>query len=348
MKLYKQLIFILVVFFKTETVFSENKLFNVNNIELEKKDKISYNKLADQAIKKGFKQLINRILLKEDIKKLSDLKFSSIKQLVTYYQIKNFSKENRNEELVNFSVTFDKDKIHDLFYKIGISYSEISDRELYILPLLIQDDEIFIFNNNYFYENWNEIYKNDLIEFILPLENIEIIQNINNYRKNLINLNVVDLFQEYTKKNLALVLIDKNKFGDKKIYIKSIIQEKKISKNLDLEKKKLSASKFNEKVIIEIKKELINIVKSKNLIDIRTPFFLNVKLDLNKKSNLVKLNSKIKKIDSIEKVYVEKFNKDYMNLRIKYLGNLEKIINQLSKENIKLQLINDQWVIKTL
>ena len=348
MKLYKQLVIILVVFFKTETVFSENKLFNVNNIELEKKDKISYNKLADQAIKKGFKQLINRILLKEDIKKLSDLKFSSIKQLVTYYQIKNFSKENRKEELVNFSVTFDKDKIHDLFYKIGISYSEISDRELYILPLLIQDDEIFIFNNNYFYENWNEIYKNDLIEFILPLENIEIIQNINNYRKNLINLNVVDLFQEYTKKNLALVLIDKNKSGDKKIYIKSIIQEKKISKNLDLEKKKLSASKFNEKVIIEIKKELINIVKSKNLIDIRTPFFLNVKLDLNKKSNLVKLNSKIKKIDSIETVYVEKFNKDYMNLRIKYLGNLEKIINQLSKENIKLQLINDQWVIKTL
>ena len=37
-----------------------------------------------------------------------------------------------------------------------------------------------------------------------------------------------------------------------------------------------------------------------------------------------------------------------MNLKIKYLGNLEKMINQLDKENIKLQLINDQWVIKTL
>ena len=101
-------------------------------------------------------------------------------------------------------------------------------------------------------------------------------------------------------------------------------------------------------MIIEIKKELINIVKSKNLIDIRTPFFLNAKLDMNKKSNLVKLNSRIKKIDSIENVYVEEFNKDYMNLKIKYLGNLEKMINQLDKENIKLQLINDQWVIKTL
>ena len=38
---------------------------------------------------------------------------------------------------------------------------------------------------------------------------------------------------------------------------------------------------------MNIKKELINLVKSKNLIDIRTPSFLIAKLDLGKKSNLV-------------------------------------------------------------
>ena len=37
-----------------------------------------------------------------------------------------------------------------------------------------------------------------------------------------------------------------------------------------------------------------------------------------------------------------------MNLRIKYLGKLDKIINQLRKEDINLKLIGDQWVIKTL
>ena len=37
-----------------------------------------------------------------------------------------------------------------------------------------------------------------------------------------------------------------------------------------------------------------------------------------------------------------------MSLKIKYLGKLDKIINQLKKKNINLQLINDQWVIKTL
>ncbi len=66
----------LIVFFKTETLLSENNLFNVNNIKLEKKDKISNNELANQAIKKGFDQLMSRILLKEDSKKLLNLDFS--------------------------------------------------------------------------------------------------------------------------------------------------------------------------------------------------------------------------------------------------------------------------------
>ena len=37
-----------------------------------------------------------------------------------------------------------------------------------------------------------------------------------------------------------------------------------------------------------------------------------------------------------------------MKLRIKYLGKLDKIINQLKKEKINLQLVNDIWIIKTL
>ena len=37
-----------------------------------------------------------------------------------------------------------------------------------------------------------------------------------------------------------------------------------------------------------------------------------------------------------------------MNLRIKFLGKLEKIIQLLKIKNIDLKLVNDQWIIKTL
>ena len=347
MKFYK-IILVLILFLKTETLFSENKPFNVSNILLEKKENITNNELADKAIQKGFIQLITRILLKEDVNKLSGLSFSSIKQLVAYYQISNITDEKNKAGLVNFNITFDKDKVHDLFYKRSILYSEFLNKELYILPVLIREDGIYVFNNNFFYKYWNEIYKNDLIEFILPIENIEIIRNINDYKNNLINLKLFDLFKEYKNKNVALILIDDNNTSNQNIYIKSIIQGKEISKGLKVEKENLDTKKFYEKIIINSKKELINLVKSKNLIDIRTPSFLNAKLDLNKKNNFVELNLKIKKIDSIENIYVQQFNKNYMDLRIKYLGKLEKIINQLKIENIDLQLINDQWVIKIL
>ena len=144
-----------------------------------------------------------------------------------------------------------------------------------------------------------------------------------------------------------MIFIEENKNSIKKVYIKTSIQGKDISKSLAIKKNNLASKQNYEKIIIEIKK-LINLVKSENLIDISTPSFLNAKLDLNKKSNLVQLNQKIKNIDLIENVYVQDFNKDFMNLRIKYLGKLEKIINQLKKENINLQLVNDQWIIKAL
>ena len=65
MKFYKLIIFILIVFLKTETLLSQNNLFNVNNIKLEKKDRISNKDLSNKAIRKGFKQLTSKILLKK-------------------------------------------------------------------------------------------------------------------------------------------------------------------------------------------------------------------------------------------------------------------------------------------
>ena len=346
MKLYK-IIFILIFFFKTETLFSKNDWFNVNNIQLEKNNKTTNKAISDLAIKKGFYQLTSNILLKKDSDKLSDLNFESIKQLVTYYQITNVLDKKNNVELLNFNIRFDKNKIHNLFYKKGILYSEITNNELYVLPVLIKNNEVFIFNKNYFYENWNKIHKNDLIEFILPLENIEIIRTINDNKNDLVNLNIMELFQDLSYKNLALIIIEDN-ISNGKIYVKTIIEQKKISKSFELKIKEQDNIKFYEKIITETKKELTNLVKSTNLIDIRTPSFLNIKLVFNKKNNLVEFNSRIKNIKPIENIYVQEFNKNYMNLRIKYLGKLDKLKSELKKENINLELINDQWFIKNL
>jgi len=348
MKFCKLIIIILIVFLKTGNVFSNNNIFNVNNIELVKNSKSSNDELANLAIKKGFEKLIKKVLLEEDIKKLSEFKFSQMKELVMYYQVLNKVTENNGVEKINFNIFFDKNKIHNLFYKKNISYSEIINKELYLLPILKKNGQIYIFNNNFFYDNWNKIYSSELIEFILPLENIEIIQNVNQNKDNLLNLELNNLFEEYSNKNSALIIIEDKNSTEQKIYFKVKILGKNIVKNINIKKIDLSEEKFYEKIIIEIKKEIINLTKSENLIDIRTPSFLNAQLDVTNYSNLVELNLRLKKIDLIENIYVQKFNNNTVYLKLKYLGKLDKITKLLEDEKIFLKLAGDQWRIKII
>jgi hypothetical protein len=346
MKSYKLIIIlILVVFLKTGNVLSNTNIFDVNNIEIEKKGKTTNNLLANQAIKKGFKELIKKILLKEDREKLKKLEFLEIKELVKYYQVLN-KNDDSNVEKINYNISFDKDKIHDLFYKVGISYSEVTNKELFILPILKKKNKIFVYNNNFFYNNWNKINNTDLIEFIIPLENIEIIQNVNTNKKNLLNLELKSLFTEYKDKNLALVLIEDNNSKEEKIYFKTKILGKNIVKNISIKRLNLNDEEFYQKIIAEIKNEIINLVKSQNLIDVRTPSFLNAQLKINKKNNLVELKSRIKKIDLIDNVYVQEFNNEIVYLKLRYLGKIDKIIRQLENQKITLKLVDDTWSIK--
>ena len=92
--------------------------------------------------------------------------------------------------------------------------------------------------------------------------------------------------------------------------------------------------------------ELINIIKSQNLIDIRTPSFLNAKLKINNKNNLVELKNRLRNIDTVDGIFVQEFNNKYVLLKLRYLGKLDKIIGQLKEQNIMLQLIGDQWNLR--
>ena len=92
MKYYKLILFILIVFLKTGNVLSNSNIFDVNNIEIEKKGKNNNDELANQAIKKGFKELLDKILLREDSKKLEELKFFEIKELIIYFYFNCFFK----------------------------------------------------------------------------------------------------------------------------------------------------------------------------------------------------------------------------------------------------------------
>ena len=334
--------YILIILFKTGNVLSNTNIFNVNNIEIDKAISENKEKLVNQAFKKGFEELINRLLLEEDYKKISTTNLEQIKRLISYYQVRNQEGEETNN--ISFNIYFDKDRIHNFFYQNNILYSDIINTDIIIFPLLISEKQYFIYSKNYFYENWNKENSKDLIQYILPSENIESIQKIKLNKENIYKLDTKDFFKEYNLENMSFVTIEINE-NIAKVFLNTRVSGKKMNKNLKIINPDLNKKEFNDKIILEIKKVIRDLIKAQNLIDVRTPSFLNAEIKLNNKSNLVEFNDRLKNIDLIDNFYVQQLNKDYVLVKIKYLGKIGKIIKKLKDQNIDLSMRDGQWKI---
>ena len=343
MKFYLFILSILIILLKTGNVLSDNNIFNVNNIEINKKSLKNKENLVNKAFKKGFKDLIKKLLLEEDFKKLSTSNLKQIKELISYYQIIDTDKKDDDKILVN--IFFDKDKLHNFFYQRNILYSDLENTEIMFFPLLVKDKQFFIYSENYFFENWNKETNNELIQFNLPVENIENIQKIKQYENNIYRLNISDFFKEYNVDNLVFASIEiENNFA--KIYLNTIIQGKKINKNLLVKQNDLNQINFYKKIIKITKNKTKDLIKSQNLIDVRTPSFLNVRIKLEKEDHLVKFNRRLKNIDLIDEIYVRQINKDFVLIKIKYLGKIGNIIKKLKEQNMSLIMTKEgNWEI---
>ena len=347
----KNLIFIfsiLIILFKTETILSDNNIFNVNNIEISKETSKNKEKLISDAFRKAYDELINRLLLEEDYKRLSNINLEQIKKLISYYQIMSEDEKKENNNNIKINVFFEKDKMHNFFYSRNILYSDIINTEVILFPLLKKGDQYFIYTKNYFYENWNDEESDNLIQYILTTENIENIQKINLNKDNIYKIDVSDFFKEHETDNIVFANIEVNK-DIAEVFLNTRIEGKKINKNLSIKKKKnLNQKEFNRKIIFEIDNIIRDLIKSQNLIDVRTPSFLNVEIKLNKKSNLIEFSNRLNKIDLIDNFYVQQLNKDYVLVKIKYLGKINKIINKLKGQNINLKMIEGQWQLNII
>ena len=209
MKYFKFITIILIILFKTGNYLYAESIFTVNNIQVNKNSFKNKEELINIAFRKGFEKLNNKILLEKDYLKTKNVSLRIIKNLVSHYQIvKNEDKNIQNFEIVN--LYFKRDKMYNFYSKNNIKYSDVSGKILNILPVLIVEDETFIYDRNFFYENWLKTEKNNdskNIEYIFPIENLEIIETIKKNQNNLEVINLTEIFDEnYEKDNLLIIL----------------------------------------------------------------------------------------------------------------------------------------------
>ena len=239
--------------------------------------------------------------------------------------------------------------MNKFFYSKNISYADTYETDVVIFPILIENNNFYLFSENFFYNNWisEEKKSNQFINYILPEENIEDIALINKNINNLESIDVKLLLMDYDIKNY-IFLIMKPDIEKINIYIKGNISGHEVVKNTNVDfeynKKELNYNK----IINETKLTISEIWKAQNLIDVRTPSFLNITLDINKKKDLQNLQIVLNKIDLIESFYVLELNKKYAKIKIKYLGKISKIKNKLNEQGIKVSNSGNKWKLKLI
>ena len=203
-----------------------------------------------------------------------------------------------------------------------------------ILPVLIKGEEIFVYDNNFFYNNWISSSKdetNENIEYIFPLEDLETIELIKKNQNNLENIKLDDIFEKDNQTDNILLIIDFNK-KKTNFFLKGKISSKKIIKNFVMVNKIDNEIKYSE-ILDYLKKEILELIKSQNIIDVGTPSFLNVTLSVDKQSDLFLFQNILSEVDLVESFSVMEFNNKFAYVKIKYYGKINNLRETLKRPN---------------
>jgi hypothetical protein len=349
------IICILLFISKTENVFSNNLVYDVNNVEVDGKidSNLDNRKLIESAFRKAFIIFINKTLLKEDAENLYKTKPEIINNLVLTYQITKTEINKNKQYILTTNIKFDKKKINNFLAKKRIPYADISNISLTLFPILVKDKEILLYKENFFYKNWvksktsKKKINDSLINYNLALETIEDLEYINKNKENLASLNIKKINSFNGSKNYVLLIIysTEDKF---KTYIKTFIKNKAFDKNIDLKIYLDDENKTYKNAIITLKEEINQIWKEQNLIDINTPTFLDFYLKIKKNNDYLKLKSILDSIDIIENHSVLEMTNKYSKIRVKYKGKLNKIKDKLIEMQISIKIIDNVWKLEII
>ena len=323
--------------------FCEENIFTINNVKVKGTIDLNFSrdKYFNRAFLNSFKILMNKILLTRDLKKVSDVKLTQIKNLISNFQILEES-YRKDMYTADIKIFYNEAKIKNFLRKKNISFSQIENISAVFYPVLYINDEIQNFNENFFYNNWTKVeIKNELINFVLPLEDLEDISKIEKMKNNIEDLKVDSLVNKYDEENYVFALM--NYEAEKlNIYLKTNFNKNKTSLNISHDVKNIDDELILNSILKELKLEITDLWKEQNLINLLMPLTISLNFQHSKLEDLDKLRSTLYKINIIENYTLEKFNINNSLFKIHYYGNPKKLRSELSK--FGYMLMNNQGV----
>ena len=328
-------------FFSLTKSLAEENVFTINEVKVKGPIDLNFNreKYLNEAFINSFNILMNKILLSRDLSKVSKMKLEEIKKLINGFQILEESYK-KNEYKASVKIFYNDIKVKKFLGQKNISFSQSENTSAVFFPVLFINDEIQNFDENFFYTQWDEVeIKNKLINFILPLEDLENISKIVEIKNRIEEINVDELVNKYDVKNYIFALIDYNT-PKLNIHLKINFNNKKLSKNISYDLYNINNKLELNLVLKDLKLKIIDFWKEENLINLLMPLSVNVKFQHDNIKDLDKLRNTFFKLSIIEDYDLEQFNINNSFFKIYYYGNPKRLRSELLK--LGYQLKNDQ------
>ena len=337
---------IIILFITFTKSFCEENVFTINNVKVKGAIDLNFSrdKYLNKAFINSFEILMSKVLLSRDLTKVSNIKLKQIKNLISSFQILEES-YRKNEYKANIKIFYNDIKVKKFLARKNISFSQPKKISSVFFPILFVNGEIYDFNDNFFYKQWTSVeIENELINFILPLEDLEYISEIEKMKNRIEELNIVEFVSKYNTENYVFILMDhKNK--QLNMHLKTNFNDSKINKNIMYELDDIkNESKLNY-ILKDLKTQITDIWKSDNIINLSIPLSIRIKFQHKKLSDLDRLKKTFYKISIIDNYSLDEFNINNSFFKIYYYGNPKRLRAELLKFGYKLKNDQGYWRI---
>ena len=321
--------------------FSSENVFVVDNIKVTGSFNTNFTreKYINKAFLDSFKILMSKILLSEDLNKLNDVKLNQIKILVNSFKIEDETYSSSKYK-GNFTIFFDDIKVKKLLVKKNISFSQPKNISAVFFPVFFIDNKLLNYSDNYFYNSWPKVnIENQLINYILPIEDLDDFSKLKEIKNNIDAFDILDLVKKYNTENYVLIIME-HENSKLNVYLKTNFNKNKLSKFISYPLKNIKDEEKLEKIVKELKLKITDLWKSENIINLAAPLSIRVKFEYEHIEELSRLKNIFQKMNIIEKYSLEEFNTNESYFKIYYYGNPKRLKIDLSELGYHLK--NDQ------
>jgi len=282
-----------------------------------------------------------------DRSKLKNIKLKELKSMIDSFTISN-EKFVNNEYSAQLETTFNKKKILNYLERKNVFPSMPVRNKVLLVPILVDTeiDNIYLFNNNIFYEKWNNEKKNyHLLDYLLPSEDLEDLNIIQGIPDSVESYDFINLIKKYDLNDYIISIIYKNREEVK------ILSKINLNNSLKVSNQKYSKiSLTNEQDFNMILENLKNLYedewKKNNEINtsIKLPLTISIKSVDYKK--IMYLEEMLTSIDLVSNFYILNFNNKLTQYRIIYNGSPKTFFNDMNNRYFDLVIENNVWTVK--